>query len=265
MIGNDTMSSPLAIAFQSSAPSASTPAGPAKMAALARPMNKPRSTTPGMKASARASASTSAIAPKRAVENVMAAVADEQRAGLTAQRQRAGEAERGGRLLDAPDRRSDAERDDLDRQGKASELRDRLLESAMTTMRRDDAATIFSRSSAPPPPLIRRSAPSISSAPSTVRSSSGVSSRVVNGIPSSSRLARRRFRGRHADDLEALANLSADEVDEKAGGRAGAETKLHARPDEIDRPFRRLPLVGLAARQFLNSATGGVRPPAAMA
>ncbi len=34
-------------------------------------------------------------------------------------------------------------------------------------------ATIFSRSSAPPPPLIRRSLPSTSSAPSTVRSSSG--------------------------------------------------------------------------------------------
>ena len=48
---------------QSSAPSTSTPVGPAITAALAKPMKSPHSTTPGMSASARSSASGSAIAP----------------------------------------------------------------------------------------------------------------------------------------------------------------------------------------------------------
>ena len=63
--------------------------------------------------------------------------------------------------------------------GKAPRQDTSLRASAMTTMRREAAATIFSRSSAPPPPLIRLRSGAISSAPSTVRSSSGSSSRVA--------------------------------------------------------------------------------------
>ena len=58
-----------------------------------------------------------------------------------------------------------------------------LLESAMTTILREAEATIFSRRRAPPPPLMSRSFGSISSAPSTVRSSSGISSSVVTAMP----------------------------------------------------------------------------------
>ena len=68
--------------------------------------------------------------------------------------------------------------------GKRPSVCTSLPSSAITIMRADAAATIFSRSSAAPPPLIRRSCGSTSSAPSTVRSSSGVSSSVDIGMPS---------------------------------------------------------------------------------
>ena len=61
-----------------------------------------------------------------------------------------------------------------------------------------------------------------------------------------------------------FAHLGADQIDEMAGGRAGAEAEPHARLHEADRPFRRLPLVGLAVRQIPHSAAGVARP-AAMA
>ena len=57
-------------------------------------------------------------------------------------------------------------------------------------MRSEAAATIFSRSNAPPPPLMRLSAGSISSAPSTVRSSRSMSSSVVRRMPHRSASAR---------------------------------------------------------------------------
>ena len=61
-----------------------------------------------------------------------------------------------------------------------------MLSSATTTIRWLAAATIFSCSSAAPPPLIRLSWPSISSAPSTVRSILPTSSSLRSGTPSSS-------------------------------------------------------------------------------
>ena len=60
----------------------------------------------------------------------------------------------------------------------------------MTIIRADAAATIFSRNSAPPPPLMTVRSGAISSAPSTVRSSSGVSSSVDSGTPRRSASAR---------------------------------------------------------------------------
>src|SRR5579863_10309746 len=62
--------------------------------------------------------------------------------------------------------------------------------SAITTMRADASATIFSRSNAPPPPLMTVKSGATSSAPSTVKSSSGVSSRVVSAMPSFAACAR---------------------------------------------------------------------------
>ena len=65
----------------------------------------------------------------------------------------------------------------------------------MTTILRELEATIFSRVRAPPPPLMSTSGPSrISSAPSTVTSSSGVSSRVDRGMP--------RLRARSSEAME---------------------------------------------------------------
>ena len=80
--------------------------------------------------------------------------------------------------------------------------------SAITAMRAEAAATIFSRSSAPPPPLISLRSGSISSAPSTVRSSSGMSSSVVMRDAEPLRLGERRLRGRDATHLEPAATLS---------------------------------------------------------
>ena len=74
--------------------------------------------------------------------------------------------------------------------GKRPSVGTHLLSSAMTIMRAEAAATIFSRSSAPPPPLISVRSGPISSAPSMVRSSSGVSSNVVSGMPRLSACAR---------------------------------------------------------------------------
>ena len=68
--------------------------------------------------------------------------------------------------------------------GKAPSRRTSFVSSAITAIRWEAAATIFSRSKAPPPPLISLSSRSISSAPSTVRSSSGTSSSVASGMPS---------------------------------------------------------------------------------
>jgi hypothetical protein len=65
-----------------------------------------------------------------------------------------------------------------------------LDSSAMTTTCADAAATIFSRNKAPPPPLTSVKSGAISSAPSTVRSSSGVSSSVASEMPAAAACAR---------------------------------------------------------------------------
>ena len=123
--------------------------------------------------------------------------------------------------------------------GKRPSRSTRFEPSAMTIMRRLAAATIFSRRSAPPPPLMRRRSSSISSAPSIVRSSSGVSSRVVSGMPSRWACVAGRLRGRHADDLQAAAHALAQGGDEMRRRGAGAEAEPHAVGDERGRPFGR--------------------------
>ena len=125
--------------------------------------------------------------------------------------------------------------------GKRPSASTHLVSSAITIMRSEAAATIFSRNSAPPPPLIRLSAGSISSAPSTVRSSRSISSSVVSGNAALLGLGAGRFRGRHADHLQAGAHLFAEQVDEMLGGRAGAEPELHAVAHMLQRARRRLP------------------------
>ena len=104
----------------------------------------------------------------------------------------------------------------------------------MTIMRAEAEATIFSRSSAPPPPLIRLRSGAISSAPSTVRSSCGVSSRVVSGTPSRSASLRVASEVGTAITSRPARTRSRQKLDEMLGGRAGAEAKPHARTHEVD-------------------------------
>ena len=117
--------------------------------------------------------------------------------------------------------------------GKAPSVSTRLEASAITIMRSDAVATIFSRSSAPPPPLIRRSSPSISSAPSTVRSSYGsrrawsADAERLGLRASPPRSARTRRRARR--------DLLAEQIDELRGRRAGAEAEPHAVLDILER------------------------------
>ncbi len=119
--------------------------------------------------------------------------------------------------------------------GKRPSVFTHLLSSAITTMRAEAAATIFSRNSAPPPPLMRVRSGPISSAPSTVMSSSGVSSSVVSGTPSRSAWARVVSEVGTPTTLEAPAHPLGQKLDEMLGGRAGAEAEPHARPHPFDR------------------------------
>jgi len=73
----------------------------------------------------------------------------------------------------------------------------------------------------------------ISSAPSTVKSSSGFSSSVVS-VCETRRLCTRRLRGRHRDDIETGAHPLGKQVDKMLGGRAGAEPEPHARAHKIE-------------------------------
>ena len=56
------------------------------------------------------------------------------------------------------------------------------------------------------------------------------------------RLRARRLRCRDAADVETRFDPLAHEIDELARGRAAAEPELHARADQLKRPFGRLPL-----------------------
>src|SRR5580704_12323622 len=56
------------------------------------------------------------------------------------------------------------------------------------------------------------------------------------------RLRGRRLGGRDTADIEARFDLFAHEIDELARGRAAAEPELHARSDQLKRPFGRLAL-----------------------
>ena len=94
-----------------------------------------------------------------------------------------------------------AETVDFDRQRKAAERVDQLGLVGDDDHARRAAATIFSRSSAPPPPLIRLRPGPNSSAPSMVRSSSGVSSSVDRRHAEFAAKRGGALRGRHADDL----------------------------------------------------------------
>jgi hypothetical protein len=86
---------------------------------------------------------------------------------------------------------------------------------------------------------MRLSEGSISSAPSTVRSSrSTSSSSQTNAAPDG--VVTRGLRCWHADHVQPVAHPRAQQLDEMLGGRAGAEAELHPALHEIERARRRL-------------------------
>ncbi len=214
-----------------------TPSGPARIAAWARPMNKPCSITPGIAESRLARACGSAMRCNWASSSQcppsvtkawpfwpwrnIAGPGHPSSATTASTLRRVTVAPNGAISIGS---------------GKRPSVATNFDASAMTIIFADADATIFSRSNAPPPPLIKVRSGPISSAPSTVRSSSGVSSRVVRAMPSAGRLRARGFRGRDGDDVEPRPHPLAQQVDEVPGGRSGAEPKAHARAHEIDRP-----------------------------
>ena len=131
-------------------------------------------------------------------------------------------------------------------------------------MRSEAAATIFSRSNAPPPPLMRLSEGSISSAPSTVRSSRSISSSVVRGMPQRMASARVGFRRRHADDVEPVANPRAKQLDKMLRRRSGTEAEFHAIAHELQRAARRLPFQFFHAHAQTILRKPPPAPPSAM-
>ena len=141
----------------------------------------------------------------------------------------------------APPRGAEAERNDLDRQRKAAERLDPFASRRRSrSCGRRPPPRSFRAASAPPPPLISVERGSISSAPSTVRSSRSTSSSVVRRMPQRMRVVARGLRRRHADHVQPVAHPRAQQLDEMLGGRAGAEAELHPALDVIERARRRL-------------------------
>ena len=187
----------------------------------------------------------------------MPAVCNKRLAVRHPQCQRARKAELRRRPADRELGRPQAEAVDLDRQRKAPELpRRACVSSAITIMRADAAATIFSRSSAPPPPLIRSRPGSISSAPSIVRSSSGVSSSVDRRMPSSRQSAAVRSEVGTPTIVRPAATLLGEQPDEFLRGRAGADAEPHAVADMGERGPRRLDLQRPCVHRMRFAANG---------
>ena len=121
------------------------------------------------------------------------------------------------------------------------------------TSRRVMLATTFSRRSAPPPPLIIWKRPSISSAPSTVRSIVSTCSRDASGIPSSRALRFGVERGRHAPHGQALV---ADALGQALAGRRARSSPCRG-PGSAR--WRRAPRPRRPAARFARSAIAGKR------
>src|SRR5262245_44462015 len=150
----------------------------------AMPRNRPWSTTPGMSARARPTATGSVIRPKlqsaRRLPLSLTTASPCRRRNLTWPSRLICDTNRASlrRVAPAPNGTISTAR------GNAPNVATCFERSAMITNRRELAATIFSRTRAPPPPLIRSSLGSISSAPSIVRSSVPTLSRLVSRMPS---------------------------------------------------------------------------------
>src|SRR6266849_9415595 len=167
------------------------PSEPARIAVLERPMNSPCSTTPGITASNPARRGASAIRPRWASTIQWPPSVTKTWPSLPFRTTICPETPLCANA--SPMARRVAARPNATTStgnGKRPRTSTHLESSAITIMRSDAAATIFSRNSAPPPPLMTFSAGSISSAPSTVRSSRSMASSVVRRMPHRSAWAR---------------------------------------------------------------------------
>ena len=174
------------------------------MATEARSRKRPCSTTPGIAVECRGKRFRIRNTAEGCVKNMMAAIGDERlirrSGGAPAAPERPSRAAAGfdRRAGWRPGRtarpRSEAER----RRGCRPACRRRRRRSSAPRPRRRS-----SRAAAPAAALDQRQARSISSAPSTVRSSAGSSSSVVSGMPCRLRESRGLLRRRHADNVEA--------------------------------------------------------------
>ena len=163
----------------------------------------PCSTTPGMACRASESAIVSGMRPNDASRIIMSAVGNERLGSPSCAASSAPDRPSRASRVRCALGRAQAEPVDLDRQRKAAEMSTSFDLSAMTIIRAEAAATIFSRSSAPPPPLIRLSAGSISSAPSTVEVQFRLLVQRRQRHAELAAEARRAFRRRHAGDGKA--------------------------------------------------------------
>src|SRR5262245_34707197 len=168
-----------------------TPLAPATTAACASPMNRPCSTTPAMRSSRSASDPGSAIRSS-AASRIQCPPSVTKAWPFRPRRSSARPLQPADRVAASRFRRVAASPNGTTSigSGKRPSTDTHFDSSAMTTMRAEAEATIFSRSSAPPPPLIKLKSAAISSAPSIVRSSCGISSRLVSGTPRRSASAR---------------------------------------------------------------------------
>src|SRR5262245_8094684 len=168
-----------------------TPLAPATTAACASPMNRPCSTTPAMRSSRSASDPGAAIRSS-AASRIQCPPSVTKAWPSWPRRSSAGPLQPADTVAASMFRRVAASPNGTTSigSGKRPSVDTHFDSSAMTTMRAEAEATIFSRSSAPPPPLIKLKSAAISSAPSMVRSSSGISSRLVSGTPRRSASAR---------------------------------------------------------------------------
>ena len=177
-------------------------------------MNSPCSTTPGIGDRASANCSGSAMAPSEQSRMIVSPVSDERRGSARA----SGSARRARALRRRVRYVAWSPRGRKERPRSATERR-RAAPPAWSNRRSPPSASKPRRrssraSSAPPPPLISLSLGSISSAPSTVRSSSGTFVQRRERDAERLRLRGRRLRGRDATDVETGFDTFAHEIDE---------------------------------------------------
>jgi hypothetical protein len=191
------------------------------------------------------------------IEDEMAAVRDESKAGLVAaERQRARISRGFDGCGDSPLGSAEAERHDFDREREAAERFDPFRgvgdHNHPRGSRRHDLLAQ------------QRSAPALDQGQVRGNLVGAVNREVELGRivergqldAAFFRLRARRLGGRHRDHVEAGAHALAQHLDERPGGRSGAEPEPHARLDELEGTGRGVALVGVGVHCRCSSGAG---------